>query len=456
MLSGCSLNVNDLIDNINIDVDGGSDDDGDSHDGDTDGDDIDGDDIGIDVTNPDGLGGDGKGPDEDALVGIAQYDISNNGNFFVQIQERVYFRVYGPTAHEEGVLWGRFMDVPTGGESEICYFDRTTGEVVDAFKDYGFGKIVFCDSAFYMNGYNSLGETIVYAVDSVGNIVRDEVCSGSIIDFSEDCAITIVSKNEDDFTRFTGIDEKGKEAFNFKTSNGSYAQYLGCFQEYFVYAEADYSSETLRLYSYNMSDSHGKPVFLGQVTMDMGRDSFDYVEGFEADWVRFSFGGEVYIGVSYNSGTGHMFDGGFILAGEAWDENSLKVVEPIYASDFYDMPYIEFTESGYTLQQEEPFTYGIRYYDTGYAGLVYHEYNGREITINEFMFDDYSFDTAYSTLVLAEGPKPSSDVYIMRATQIRDEAASIGWRDAFRCLKMEYLRYNYYNGEVEVLATIEY
>ena len=461
MLTGCSINVNNLIDNVNDDADEDDTDEDDVDDTDKDSEDSndsdDSDDFDeIDVNNPDGLGGDGKGPDEDALSGIKQYDIYNNGNYFVQIQDRVYFRVYGPSAHSTEVLWGAFMDYPTGGESEICYYDENTGEVMDAFTDYGYGKMVFCDSVFYMNGLDGNGNSYVYSVDSVGNIVNEYVSSGEIIDFSEDCAVTIIRSENGSSVGFTGISEKGKKSFSFDAASEGYVNYLGCFQEYFIYSVNDYSSNLLRFYSYNMSNSNGNPIYLGDISLDKGIETFDYAEYVQSDWVMFSFGGPAYIGVSCHSGTGHVFGGGFILCAEPWAADSIRIEEPIYTSDFYNMPYLEFTESGYTLRDNEPFTYGLAYYDEGYAGLIYHDYGGRDLIIDEHMFDDYSYDSAYSTLILAEGPKPSDDVYVMRVTQIREESASIGWRDGFRCIRMEYLRFNYANGETEVIATIEY
>ena len=45
--------------------------------------------------------------------------------------------------------------------------------------------------------------------------------------------------------------------------------------------------------------------------------------------------------------------------------------------------------------------------------------------------------------------------FLMLATQIYDEEGSIGWRDGFRLLKMEYLKIND-DGTYDVIQTVNY
>ena len=86
-----------------------------------------------------------------AAGGTVKAETLNNGGWFVEADGRVYFREYGNGALSKAGLDGQFTTLNTRYvDSAIKYYNRADGTVHEAFKDRGFGPIVYNDGWLYM------------------------------------------------------------------------------------------------------------------------------------------------------------------------------------------------------------------------------------------------------------------------------------------------------------------
>jgi len=376
-----------------------------------------------------------------------------NAQYFVKIGDRTYFRGYGENSFENPCLWGEYLNNCNGGSSFIYYYDGTTGEAVKAFEDFGYGKIVFMDGVFFMNGLNVVSYTpYVYAVDAEGKeVALPRQYNGEIKGYSAECGMMFVQDNRNIPATITGVDKKGNEAFTIESENP--IELMGYYQDQLVYAESVYSENLINIYSYNIGGS-GKATKIAAVTKAMGEKICDYTEYFDIEWVEFGMEGECYIGAAFRSGTGGFLDGGAIIKAYPWEANSGNIVEQ-FSGTYELMPYICTDEGGnYHLCENEPFTYTTVQNTNGNYDLFYQGFMGERSFVTGDFLGPWSYTDEHTALILAENVMVGgNEIFAMRASQIYDADGSIGWRDGYRAIKIEYVRIDTKTGKAEVILT---
>ena len=103
------------------------------------------------------------------LSGNESQEISINGDYFVKVGDKVYYREYPQNALESSALYGDFLMHPTGKESSVMCYDTTTKTSTTLFKDKGNGKIAYMDGRLYMTDKNGR----FYSCDMDGSDVKE-------------------------------------------------------------------------------------------------------------------------------------------------------------------------------------------------------------------------------------------------------------------------------------------
>jgi len=76
-------------------------------------------------------------------------NVINNGDYFVEIDNKIYFRAYPIGTLEDPLQGTNFSIGSMGEESEIICYDKATGETSVALKDCGQGNINYLNGRFY-------------------------------------------------------------------------------------------------------------------------------------------------------------------------------------------------------------------------------------------------------------------------------------------------------------------
>lgn len=380
-------------------------------------------------------------------------DVVNNGNYFVKVGDRVYFREYGKRALENPTIFGKYLLTPTGDSSHIDYYDESIGQTVQAFEDFGFGNIAYMDGHFFLNGLDfgvsDYGTPYIYAVDEDGaEYELPEIYHGTIKGVSpyNDMLFYENTYAGNEYQPiFAGITSDGQKAFEVKSDN--LLTYLGASDEYVLYAEIFYGvGEMPRAIIWSRNIYSGETVKIDEITCTEG-DSIDFGE-------IFAFGGMYYLPIVERAGSGSMFQNGILLSYLPSIESSGEVAAEFYADENNDEPlvYVNGVERHFGDHDTDTYYIEMNSFEAG-GDLYKRQKNGRTELEIEKLIPGAGYYETRKDMTLAESVDGTG--YIMLATEIYDEEGSIGWRDGFRLLKMEYLKLNG-DGTYDVIQTVQY
>lgn len=414
-------------------------------------------------------GNEEKDPEEDPEGGVqenvSEWNVRNNFSYFVQVGDKVYFRVYGQDALERGAIWGNYLTAPTGAESAIYSYNESTGEVLYEFADYGYGEIVFMGGNFYMTGMrpgeNGYDESYLYAVTPNGEqVALDGDYAGSLVGVSEDCEMFFLKGYHYESglllgDYLMGFYTDGEPAFTLE-STGTIT-YMGTFQDHIVYLESDYETGMLKIQvAYLPSPGYelGGPYCMWETEYST---DFGYVVG--GEYLASDLYDEEYISLEEIAGSGNFFNHGNVISFLPWEEGSGENAAELTLDEYMEMPYIHWADNGgicFSEKEYDTYFQSEDYEGTNLKDVCYRGYFGEEnVLIPDFLFDQGYYEER-ERLFLGERILDSDYGYIMCAREVYDEDASIGWRDGYRLLQMDYYRVSHRTGEYELIASVEY
>lgn len=380
-------------------------------------------------------------------------EVVNNGHYFVKVGDRVYFREYGTKALENPVIWGRYLSNPTGEQSYIDYYDETTGKTVQAFRDFGYGKIVYIDGCFFMNGLDisisEYGTPYVYAVKENGDeIAFPEIIHGTINDVSKDGRTLLISSNYvgNEFKpEIMGITLGGEKVFVVESEN--YLDYIGTVDDYVIYAESVYETG-----KDNRTKVWCRDIYSGDTVL-ITKLKCSYEEALDFGEL-FSMDGKYYMPVISRAGSGDMFQSGDLIEFVPGKEDSANTVAAFKADEEDDTPFVTINGVKRSFNDSDADTLVVMRdsYDED-ADLYLKNINGdNKLMVKGFIPAAGYYDIGNDMTL---GESVDGNGYIMYATQVYDPEGSVGWRDGFRLLKMEYLRLNN-DGTYNVIQAVVY
>lgn len=309
-------------------------------------------------------------------------DVVGNGEFFIKVGDKIYFRMYEQASLSESAMGGDFRSMCIeDDEKRICYVTEGNDEINDAFNDTGFGELYYYDGKFYL---------------------RDDLGSYSI--------------NED------GSDKEylnlGEDMASFHSVYDHYMFYTNLIDDKYAFFVKDLDTE-----------DDGTPIFYLDMESERGWPSIKQAE---------VHGEYAYIGVSYVEGTGYFFQGGDIVKCpidgsdtegelikeinfEDADEEEVKYVMKYFTVNddesvdvFYHLPGSAWVEEGdlyITDEDGEEFLY-VEGFERDPVGGIY------EMTEQVCMLDD--------------------EIYAINNLVVRSPEDDIGWREYYKVLKSIY------------------
>lgn len=381
---------------------------------------------------------------------------SVNAQYFVKIGDRVYFRGYGENSFLNPCMWGDYLNNVNGAASSMFYYDEVTGDTVEAFEDNGFGKIVFDNGLFYLNGYKADGvSSYVYAVTPDGKkAASGRQYDGTIVDYQQN---NIIIENNNGSSNSIVAYKASTNTEEISISSSKYIEYLGCYGDGVVYCEYT-GSDSVDFYSRAFGAANS--IWIGSVNKKQSKA----ICGYEAEYINVAWmyeqpSKEIFIGVEFRSGTAGVFDAGLVLWAIPWDEGSADVHKTVSGADCGNLPYVYTDESIYVyyFSDYEPYTYITVQNTNSNYDLFYQLISGdREYVIADFA-DPESDASEYSKLLYAEATTAErNEVFAMRVYQVYDEDGAVGWRDGYRANRIDYVRINAVTGKAETILTLNY
>ncbi|MCQ2549707.1 MAG: hypothetical protein MJ134_06670 [Lachnospiraceae bacterium] len=407
---------------------------------------------------------------------ITSLPVTNNCAYFVKVGDYVYFREYGKNALDQLAIWGGFLDHPTGEQSLIKCYNEETGELSSGFIDFGYGKMVFSDGVFFLNGLDysktesDYGLPYVYSVDMEGKEVSmADYVAGEITGITPDATMFFTegySYGEEYFSLITGVNTDGSAAFTISSPNT--LTYLGCTNDYMIYSENFFQDDIAKIMSMPISSSNQEDAI---EIMEMETDYYQYLDYGKVTFDRGNNPEEtLYLPIAKREGTGAMFTDGMVIGFQADQPGSGFIKEDIGAEEEFnfEMPYISVDNGIINFYDKEPNTYYIKYVALEELGdlqsrnsnddfekpgdLQYRNASAEdELIVAEFISGANYYEEK-NHLLIAENV--NGICYTMRCDMVYDEEGSIGWRDGFRLLNVDYIIADH-SGQYNILSSIE-
>ncbi len=306
--------------------------------------------------------------------------ILGNGEYFLKVGNRVYFRDYDAEALSSPVLWGDYRAQHSEqGKKAICYLEDGSDAVVRAFEDEGYGPLYGYKDRLY-----GKDDVSFYSVKMDGSgYQRLSLGSGAFSFFA------IVRE----YMFFEGYPTEGRS--------------LICKE-----IETDRDVVVFRV----PESGYGYPT-ISQVEIS---------------------GDHVYIGISYLEGSGNFFQSGEIyqapLNGSApQGERILEITSSMEDSEFYDMPYFTVGEDGKLLtHSRKPNSAWIQEND-----LYVCDGNGTKscLAVDWLPIEYGWFTQAVEQLSYLDG-----NIYVIKNLNRRSREDDIGWREAYKMVKSSLIR----------------
>lgn len=363
--------------------------------------------------------------DHDFDTAFKQGRVYNNGNYFVRIKDKVYFRIITPESMEKGAIFGEFLNTELSTlNCPLISYDINTGKWEQIGTVAGTGKLYACPEGFYIGETDpeSFGSNCTNLYDPATD-ERSFYCAGLPLGVSESGKIlavdvldgqdlyTVLYKGGVEITRLGGTDK--------------YYEYVGFAGETLIVMLRNEKDEYI-LYSV---DDKGNAAMLGMI----GNSDNGYAEPKQL----LTIDDHVYVCIGYYEGTGHFLSGWEVVKAKPGTEGSLET-----AIDGADVP------SVYDGEGPDPDVPVIYINETGVIDYIDHKAYEAFMGDGEQENDLLYYNEIYDECLLAEdfadrgSPENCSIIqdiesiaetaFVIYANAEADSEYDIGWRTGYR------------------------
>ena len=268
-----------------------------------------------------------KKPAQDTYFGEAfeKKLVNNNGNYFVRIGDKTYFRNISPESMDEGAIFGEFLlteNKPV--ECSLISYDMNTCEWEEIGKITGVGKLYACPEGFYIGQKDpdNYENTSTELFDpETGK--SETYCEGFPIGISESGRILAVEQYKGQCVH-TVLIKDGKEIADLGGEN-LYYECVGFAGENLI-TMLHTANEEYLLYSV---DGEGDVTGLGLIG--------DSENGFGEPKQLLYTGENIYICIGYYEGTGHFLSRWDVIKAKPGVKGSVEIaLNGDAAADDYD------------------------------------------------------------------------------------------------------------------------
>lgn len=369
--------------------------------------------------------------------------IWNNGNHFVQIGDRIYFRIPSAEAMNKGAVFASFLDSVPG--SSLVSYDTTTGELTEMTSDNGYGKLfVTGDSLLVTSSMDD--ETRTYTIlegIKLKNLSVNEYEGDGYLGIDSTGTYVVVSNYDynERHNRYTILKNGSKHA---EISSPDLYDYVGFCDGTLLYMTLSVNGEC-KLCSFNLESS--ETVVLGDVPVAE-------FESFPGTPEQLAVqGSSFYLSLATYEGTGHFYAGSVLLTGDVHVADSLEEKYLEGTGEEFPSHAPRFSVNIDTVNPADgiPGTAEVNN-DTGEIG--YFDENGFWNPVLRGYASQYSGD--YETGSDVEVVEyVNGRLFVVRNELLHTPEEDIGWRTAYRRTHTTIEMINTLDGRVTTLAEID-
>lgn len=369
--------------------------------------------------------------------------IWNNGNHFVQIGDRIYFRIPSAESMNTGAVFASFLDSVPG--SSLMAYDLTTGELTEITSDNGYGKLYVTNETMLVTSSMD-DETKTYTIlegIKLKNLSVNEYEGDGYLGIDSTGTYVVVSNYDynERHNRYTILKNGVKHA---DISSPDLYNYVGFCDGTLLYITLA-ADGSCRLCSYNLES--GETIVLGDIPIP----EYESFPGVPEQLVV--QGSSFYLSVANYEGTGHFYAGSVLLTGDVHTPDSLVENHLEETGEEFPNHAPRFTVNLGTVTQAAgiPGTAEVNN-DSGEIG--YYDENGSWNTVLRGYASQYSGDYETGTDVeLAE--YVNGRLFVVRNDLLHTPEEDIGWRTAYRRTHTTIEMINTLDGRVTILAEID-
>ena len=386
---------------------------------------------------------------------LMEHTVQNNGGDFVLIDGNIYFRRYGKDALTETALWGKFLQYPTLGTSDIICWKPEEGSLETLWTAIGYDRLYFDGESFYTTEYADAESNAQVVRRSLDGKKRDVLCEGHTASMTE-TGLLLVEKS-DSFGETWSFYLHGALVRELKSNDMSF---LGLTDDGLFLTHFDYG-EKLTECSIWFASTYGdnEAICLGVVPHFEGEENCN---GVRVDQF-ISAPDKIGVAVGYTGGSGHFLAHTTYVQAVPGQADSVKELvvpkelipelEEGYLDDYQmtmivdgsgELAFSATPEGSYSVDEN-----GLQIYEND-KWIPLRTWDPlREDIVEDLLYGQDRF----SVLSLKHLNGAS---YLILADSEYDLEASIGWRDAYRLLEMRYLMLPDGIGDPVELAKVVY
>ena len=363
----------------------------------------------------------------------AKKQIVNNGSYFVQVGQCIYYKSYDKESLPTSALWGDFMSCYPDevGQSDLMCLDLATGKVKKIKKGEGRGKLFFVNDHFYMTfGYDAkLNKMYFGSVALDGSEKR--IGEGELIGVDEATGTIITQSYDSTHNSILEIWKDGKKLDTLASKDESSLYFDDVIEGELIFdsvkTNKDYTT-IQQLYSYDL-----KKVVQNKVASKVKLGTFPNCDEFSMVYSQQMIydGKSVYGVFGAYEGSGGYYAGGYIIKIVPGKENSMSIVEHLSAEDAgYDVPTI-------AIENEK---------------LKIIPYSEKKTVAEELL---ESKNISGIVKMIEKEEHINGNTYVVLNTVIYDSTQNIGWRDAYDRLSTAYIKIDDKTNRATVLNQID-
>lgn len=345
--------------------------------------------------------------------------VVNNGSYFVQISDKVFFRAISPDSMEEGAVFGEFLTSEWNAkESPLICYDLNSHEWEEAGSITGVGKLYACPGGFYI-GYMEDAQLDTYATYyyDMEKGTQEKYCDGLPVGISQSGEILVTNWVKGEYDKLVLV--RDGEQIATVGEEDCYFDCCGFVGEELIMLKQNADIE----YYLCSADEKGNVTELGYA--GNSEQGYAQVDQFLTD------GNDAYVSIGYYQGTGHFLSDWQALQAAPAVEGSVRTaIDSTNAETEYmdTVPVIYLDETG-RLCDAAHVPYIAYMGDDNWSNLYYYDDSFEEnLLVKDFIDNSYDDDCQ----IIQNITSNAETAFIIYADATEDQEYEIGWRTGYR------------------------
>lgn len=366
-----------------------------------------------------------------------EIQVKNNGRYFVQIEDKIYFWKLKKESRKETALFGQYSEDSTIKNDLICM--NSLGEQNVILNDFGIGKIYVSNNKLFLSSHTNLEKGITYSIDLDGQNKKVYENIEEIIDANNN--YIIYKSNSKVYTMNTNND-KYTEVFNI----GEY-EFLKLYNDnIYYYKTPQYGDTTITLKSMNLEGKQNKVIKEISVEGIQIQNDYSIVDIMQFDIDNNNF----YVSYGYTDGTAQIVQDSEICIFRKDNEKESTILKGYNKFEFYEENDNKYLVSVLNENVEQKVIIDIKNFDKIVKDIPKNIFKD-EIILTDVFKANYSAESDDILIDTINIDKIDGYAYYLLDISKPFPEENVGWRTAYKQEKSYCIKQNLQNAEYQIL-----